>query len=162
MGDQAVLDFFMAQAHAREVNKISLSQLMQHTFHKIVVAHYLADSKQLDQLVSQYLPHNLSATKSVNFLFEIQDADTSKSSGIQSYLDTQGIKMSEVVAFGDGDNDLSMIQDAGLGVAMKNAMNDVKKVANMITEEMVWQNLSKSIFFMHDFHAFFLFFKKTR
>ena len=108
---------------------------MQHTFHKIVVAHYLADSKQLDQLVSQYLPHNLSATKSVNFLFEIQDADTSKSSGIQSYLDTQGIKMSEVVAFGDGDNDLSMIQDAGLGVAMKNAMNDVKKVANMITED---------------------------
>ena len=108
---------------------------MQHTFHKIVVAHYLADSAQLDQLVSKYLPHNLSATKSVNFLFEIQDADTSKSSGIQSYLDTQGIKMSEVVAFGDGDNDLSMIQDAGLGVAMKNAMNDVKKVANMITED---------------------------
>ena len=43
--------------------------------------------------------------------------------------------MREVVAFGDGDNDLSMIKDAGLGVAMKNAMKDVKNVADMMTEE---------------------------
>ena len=135
IGDQAVLDFFMAEAHATEVNKISLSQLPQHVFHKIVVAHYLKDSTQLNQLVSRYLPHNLSATKSVNFLFEIQDAKTTKSSGIQAYIKTQGINMREVVAFGDGDNDLSMIKDAGLGVAMKNAMKDVKNGADMMTEE---------------------------
>lgn len=153
MGNQAVLDFFMAEAHAREVNKISLNQLYQHTFHKIVVAHYLEDSMQLNQLVAKYLPDNLSATKSVNFLFEIQDADTSKSSGIQAYLETQGIKMSEVVAFGDGDNDLSMVKDAGLGVAMKNAMNDVKKAANIITEDDANRNAVAKFIEKYFFHA---------
>ena len=153
VGDRDVLDFFMAQANANEVHMISTQDLEQHTFHKIVVAHYLEDSAQLDQLVSKYLPHNLSATKSVNFLFEIQDAKTTKSSGIQSYIKTKGIDMNEVIAFGDGDNDLSMIQDAGLGVAMKNAMNDVKKVANMITEDDANRNGVAKFIEKYFFHA---------
>ena len=39
----------------------------------------------------------------------------------------------EMVAVGDGYNDLSMIQFAGLGVAMGNAQEPVKKVADYIT-----------------------------
>lgn len=39
----------------------------------------------------------------------------------------------EIVAFGDGENDLPMIERAGVGVAMGNAMDDVKKAADGIT-----------------------------
>ena len=39
----------------------------------------------------------------------------------------------EIVAVGDGYNDLSMIQFAGLGVAMGNAQEPVKKAADYIT-----------------------------
>ena len=43
------------------------------------------------------------------------------------------IKQEEVIAFGDGYNDLSMIEYAGLGVAMANAVDGVKERANYVT-----------------------------
>ena len=44
-----------------------------------------------------------------------------------------GIDASEVVSFGDGQNDKSMIEWAGTGVAMGNAVDEVKAVAQMVT-----------------------------
>ena len=43
------------------------------------------------------------------------------------------MKREEIVAVGDGYNDLSMIKFAGLGVAMANAQEPVKKAADYIT-----------------------------
>lgn len=37
-------------------------------------------------------------------------------------------------AFGDGDNDIEFIEKSGLGIAMKNARETVKAVADMVTE----------------------------
>lgn len=45
-----------------------------------------------------------------------------------------GIQREELICCGDGYNDISMIQFAGLGVAMENAQNDVKAVADIITD----------------------------
>lgn len=44
-----------------------------------------------------------------------------------------GIDASDVVSFGDGQNDKSMIEWAGTGVAMGNAVDEVKAVAQMVT-----------------------------
>ena len=44
-----------------------------------------------------------------------------------------GIKQEETVAFGDGYNDLSLIEYCGYGVAMENAVDEVKERANYIT-----------------------------
>ena len=44
-----------------------------------------------------------------------------------------GIKQEEVIAFGDGYNDLSMIEYAGKGVAMANAVDGVKEKADEVT-----------------------------
>jgi hydroxymethylpyrimidine pyrophosphatase-like HAD family hydrolase len=44
-----------------------------------------------------------------------------------------GIKQSEMIAVGDGFNDLSMIEYAGLGVAMANSPEEVKEKADYIT-----------------------------
>ena len=45
-----------------------------------------------------------------------------------------GIKREEIIACGDAGNDLSMIEYAGLGVAMENGTQDVKDIANHITD----------------------------
>ena len=42
--------------------------------------------------------------------------------------------MDEIVVFGDQDNDVSMLKVAGTSIAMKNACQNVKDVANDITE----------------------------
>ena len=44
-----------------------------------------------------------------------------------------GIKQENILAFGDEDNDLEMIEYAGHGVAMKNGIDELKNIANAIT-----------------------------
>ena len=48
--------------------------------------------------------------------------------------DWLGVGCDEVVAFGDGDNDIEFLQAAGLGLAMKNARDVLKEVAAGVTE----------------------------
>ena len=57
-----------------------------------------------------------------------------KAAGIRQYLDATGIRREETIAFGDGENDLDMLQFAGIGVAMGNAEDAVKEAADYITD----------------------------
>lgn len=56
-----------------------------------------------------------------------------KVSGIRHYLEANGIRQEETIAFGDGDNDIEMLKFAGTGVAMGNAWDAVKEAADYIT-----------------------------
>jgi Cof subfamily protein (haloacid dehalogenase superfamily) len=57
-----------------------------------------------------------------------------KSAGMQVFLDKYGLERSETMAFGDGENDIDMLKFAGIGVAMGNAKDSVKAVADYITD----------------------------
>ena len=48
--------------------------------------------------------------------------------------DVLGIPMEQTMSFGDGLNDLSMIRAAGIGVAMENAVDEVKAAADRVTQ----------------------------
>lgn len=63
---------------------------------------------------------------------EIVPTGISKASGMRTVCDLLGIKMSEVIAAGDGLNDLAMIQEVGVGIAMDNAQEPLKQVADAI------------------------------
>lgn len=56
-----------------------------------------------------------------------------KAVGIAALIKTLGIKKEEVMAFGDADNDIAMLAYVGTGVAMENALDQVKEVADLIT-----------------------------
>ena len=56
-----------------------------------------------------------------------------KAASLQALIERLGIKRDEVISFGDGYNDLSMIEFAKFGVAMANAVDEVKKRAAYIT-----------------------------
>lgn len=55
--------------------------------------------------------------------------------GIRWYLEQAGIDASEVIAFGDAENDLEMLRFAGIGVAMGNASAEVKQAADYVTTD---------------------------
>lgn len=59
---------------------------------------------------------------------------TNKSVGIDEFLSYYHIDKSETMAFGDGGNDIEMLKQVGIGVAMGNAGDDVKAVADYITD----------------------------
>lgn len=58
----------------------------------------------------------------------------SKAEGIRKLIERIGIAKEDVYAFGDGLNDMEMLQFVGTGVAMGNAKEEVKKVANLVTK----------------------------
>lgn len=63
---------------------------------------------------------------------DLANAGLTKLSGLKMVLDMHGILPEQVMAFGDGENDVEMISFAGFGVAMANACPDAKKVADYI------------------------------
>lgn len=74
-------------------------------------------------LVSSSIPNNL----------EINAAGADKGSALVRLASYLGIKQEETMAFGDGENDFSMIRMAGIGVAMENGEESVKAAADHVT-----------------------------
>ncbi len=66
-------------------------------------------------------------------LAQIMPAGVSKAAGLAVVAQHYGLDLQEFMAFGDDTNDLEMIQEAGVGVAMDNAIPQLKAVANRIT-----------------------------
>jgi Cof subfamily protein (haloacid dehalogenase superfamily) len=83
-------------------------------------------------------------------IVQIMPYATSKERALRHLLDGWGLSMANVVAFGDDVNDVEMVAEAGIGVAMDNAVPEVKAVADRITatndedgvalvlEELIW------------------------
>ena len=57
-----------------------------------------------------------------------------KAAGIAQFIEEQGLDRSEIMAFGDGENDIEMLKYAGIGVAMGNAGDAVKAAADYVTD----------------------------
>jgi len=66
---------------------------------------------------------------------EIFPKNVNKGNAVKFLSEKLGIKMDEVMTLGDRDNDISMIEIAGTGVAMANATEGVKAVANYVTTD---------------------------
>jgi Cof subfamily protein (haloacid dehalogenase superfamily) len=56
-----------------------------------------------------------------------------KGKGLLAMAEHEGLAVADTMAFGDGGNDISIIRQAGIGVAMGNAGDEVKKNADFIT-----------------------------
>ncbi|PWA97568.1 haloacid dehalogenase-like hydrolase family protein [Artemisia annua] len=65
-------------------------------------------------------------------MLEIVPAGSSKGSGVRMLLDHFGVTPNEVMAIGDGENDIEMIELASLGIALSNGSEKTKAVANVI------------------------------
>lgn len=69
----------------------------------------------------------------------------SKAKGMQVMLDRIGLTMDDAIAFGDGLNDVEMLDAAGIGVAMGNALPEVKKRADFVAEHVNSGGLAKAM-----------------
>lgn len=68
-----------------------------------------------------------------------------KVTGIKRYLEANGISPEETIAFGDGENDMEMLQFAGIGVAMGNAWENVKACADYVTADIDDDGIEKAL-----------------
>lgn len=92
--------------------------------------HILAEFKQF---VESNLSH-VSCVFSKADSLEMNTLGVSKYTGVAAYAQLFDFSISEVIAFGDGDNDEHMLRNCGIGVAMENATILAKKAAAYLTK----------------------------
>lgn len=71
--------------------------------------------------------------------------DVSKGKALEALASFLGLSLAEVMAVGDGTNDISLLTSAGLGVAMGNARDEVKAVADQVTLDVDHSGLAAAI-----------------
>lgn len=88
---------------------------------------------------------DIEIVSSSNNNFEIMQKNVSKGNAAKILSEKLNIKPEEVVCIGDNENDLSMIKFAGLGVAMGNGSDIVKKCADYVTDTNINDGVAKAI-----------------
>lgn len=89
--------------------------------------------ERIEAELKQYFMEALSIYRSEPFFLEIMPSNIDKAAALERLLNYIGGSCEEMVAFGDGLNDISMISYAGVGIAMGNAQELVKKAADFVT-----------------------------
>lgn len=79
------------------------------------------------------------------FYTEVSSKNVDKWFAIEKVMELENIKKEEVMALGDNNNDIVMIKNAGLGVAMGHSNEQVKKVADYITVDNNEDGVAKAI-----------------
>ncbi len=79
---------------------------------------------------------------SMPFYLELYDSNVSKGKALEYVANMYGIRNDEIMAIGDGENDLSMIEFAKIGIAMDNAPDFIKERANYVTSS----NIENGVF----------------
>lgn len=128
----------------REINNTRVNPtLLQHSLlidelekckqrpHKIMC---MGEAEEIDSLVSilkEKAPDEANLYRSKDTYLEVTAQDIDKSKALQFLLDTHyNLPMQSVIAFGDNHNDELLLKNAGMGVAMANATENVKLVAH--------------------------------
>lgn len=76
---------------------------------------------------------------------DIIQASGGKEAGIRAYLEKTGIPREQTMAFGDAQNDLQMLSYVGIGIAMGNAVPEVKAQADYVTASVEEDGIEKAL-----------------
>jgi len=112
-------------------DKISGTEFSKFYFFARTKEHINRWKEELDQLKKEI---NFTTSISTDHNVELMVAGVNKATGIQLMLKHFGLSVTETMAIGDSDNDLAMLQLVNFSVAMKNAPDRIKVLADDVTE----------------------------
>lgn len=92
------------------------------------------DNKETFELIQKELTDDLYITISQGYLLQIMNIFATKWNGIKSLLDIFNCSPNETIYFGDDQDDIEPIKKCGFGVAVSNGIDDVKNIADYITD----------------------------
>lgn len=117
-----------------EIQKVdSFKEYVQFPVEKCLITGDPEYLKGVEKILSAKVSDMLSVYRADPYFLEVMPKGVEKANSLQRLLDYLGMQREEMAAFGDGFNDIGMIRFAGLGIAMENAQDVVKKEAQYIT-----------------------------
>lgn len=129
-----------------EVNEISFDEVIEND---VIIKVMMIDDPEILGPVMEKLPKEVfekyTVVRSTPYFLEFLNKDSNKGAGLDLLAKHLGIKQEEIIAIGDAGNDIHMIEYAGLGIAMGNAFDEVKKIANYITDTNDNEGVAKAI-----------------
>lgn len=105
-------------------------------FNRVTKLMLRGDSASIDELMKQLIyeyPLDLFFHREKETLINLTSSKVNKLVSLQRLMNREGIKADEVIAFGDSDNDLEVLEYVGMGVAMHNSNQDIRTIANEVT-----------------------------
>lgn len=87
---------------------------------------------EIAEKIRERFGDSMTVLRSEPFFVEMIPAGVDKAQGIGALLEILGMAREDVIACGDGFNDIAMVKFAGLGVAMANAQDAVKEAADVV------------------------------
>lgn len=108
--------------------------ILKNDIYKIVCLSTKEDISTLRILANEKYGHLFQITSSELTRIEFVKKGATKLKGIKKLLEKLEIDRTEIIAIGDGENDIDMIEFAGCGIAMGNAPNIVKQAADIIAD----------------------------
>ncbi|GAX84048.1 hypothetical protein CEUSTIGMA_g11472.t1 [Chlamydomonas eustigma] len=109
-----------------------LQEALRHvTVHKLI---FMTDQSEIDLLrpvAEEIFRGRATLTTAIEGMLEVLPLGASKGSGVAWLLDHLGVDAHDIMAIGDGENDIEMLQMAGMSVAMGNASKRVQDAADV-------------------------------
>jgi hydroxymethylpyrimidine pyrophosphatase-like HAD family hydrolase len=84
------------------------------------------------EIINGYLTDDIYLSVSRDRFATVMHVNATKSKGLAALANYWGINQAEIVTFGDDLNDMDLLQYAGIGVAMGNAVDEIKTIADEI------------------------------
>lgn len=125
--------------HEAFLNKMpckNVDNFLKEATHPLPKCLIVGDPEPLHELelrMKKELEGRMGVFRSEPFFLELVPNGIDKAKCLKVLIDEIGVSREEVIACGDGFNDISMIEFAGLGVAMSNAQQQVKDIADYVT-----------------------------
>lgn len=110
-----------------------LEEIKQYPTVKYVMSGEPEHLRKIAKEIHGQIPGRLHMSFTKPFFLEFFDSNTDKGTSALKLAQMLGIPREEIISFGDSYNDISMIEKAGFGVAMENAVEEAKNVADHIT-----------------------------
>ncbi|MRG87058.1 Cof-type HAD-IIB family hydrolase [Salinibacillus xinjiangensis] len=148
--DQEILDIFQPNPNEFPVTIGSLKNTLKEDPTSMLISpdkdHVTQLRKHLDDHHAEVIDHRKWGAPW--HIIEIVRAGLSKAVGLKKIAHYYNIPQERIIAFGDEDNDLEMIEYAGIGVAMGNGIQELKSIANYTTKTNEEEGIS---LFLEDF-----------
>ncbi|HGC6971513.1 TPA: HAD-IIB family hydrolase [Streptococcus agalactiae] len=118
----------------------SLMVILREPIYQVVLVATEGESERIQKQFPR-----VKLTRSSPYSMDVISEGQSKVKGIERVGQCYGFDLSEVIAFGDSDNDIEMLSQVGIGVAMGNASQQVKENARYTTADNNDDGISKAL-----------------
>ena len=117
-----------------KLKRIPTEESLNTDFYKILL---MGDEEQLNEFET-FIPEEwrdeFYVVRSQKYLVEVLAKGVNKAFGLEKLAQNLNIQPSEIAAIGDAANDIEMLEYAGLAIAMGNASEEVKAIADIVTD----------------------------